>query len=118
MTEQEIIEGNKVISKFDGWKFSKYKNDTAKPPKDHFSRLKSSKYFFEMKYHTSWIWLMQIVEKIEAIDENDTDYESEIIGKFCQIGVRDEHSASANTKIEAVWLSVVAFIKWYNSQVK
>ena len=74
----------------------------------------------EMKYHSSWDWLMPIVEKIEEVNvvasfqieqptiyiwassENSTfeDIEIEIFNK---------------TKIEAVHQAVVEFIKWYNT---
>lgn len=79
-----------------------------------------------MKFNTSWDWLMPVVEKIEAvertvvsitykqcviIDENYADlskskeYRKE---RFEEIWVED------NNKLEATYKAVVEFIKWYN----
>jgi hypothetical protein len=70
-----------------------------------------------MQYHSSWDWLMPVVEKIEAI-ENSDDYEVDIFGNCCEIGTNDNHSAVGKTKIEATWKAVVQFIQWYNQNKK
>jgi hypothetical protein len=108
MTEQEIIEGNKLIAEFmelkrgTTWKvWNGYANFTE---------------YNDLKYHESWDWLMPIVENIERIDWNvninqvcciyDNQHKTTTSGKSI--------SKSGATKIESVWLAVVDFIKWYN----
>lgn len=73
-----------------------------------------------MQYHTSWDWLMPVVEKIENGCGNP--YSVEIDKYSC--GVRYVHifngkkvqffEAADSSKIETVWKTVVAFIQWYN----
>lgn len=70
-----------------------------------------------LKYHSSWDWLMPVVEKIRNID--------------CNVGERGEYQTSpelilaidklANYSILYVgiidvWLTVTNFIKWYNNE--
>lgn len=64
-------------------------------------------------YHNSWGSLMSVVEKIESLDVT-----VEIEGHNCMISdIKDggyyEYVAH-DSKINAVYVSVVAFIKWYN----
>ena len=68
----------------------------------------------ELKYHSSWDWLMPVVEKIESlgycfrIESNDIfimDNETSM-----ELIVADDN----NSKIDGVWWSCVEFIKWYN----
>lgn len=73
------------------------------------------------KYHTSWDWLMPVVEKIEKLNmvgavvisrdhcwihnnKEPLTHENEIVhADLCR-----------NNKLDAVWYSVVLFVKWYN----
>ena len=119
----EIIEGNKLIAEFmcktiypiAGTKeFNKWRGNRC----DYHE--------FELKYHSSWDWLMPVVEKIEKSEPSTW---VEIYGDrkvfTCDITnenqpiIEDEYqvlvsSKSLKTKIEAVWLAVVEFIRWYN----
>lgn len=65
------------------------------------------------KFHSSWDWLMPVVEKIESVGVT-----VEIEGHNCMISdITDSeyHQYVAHdSKINAVYVSVVAFIKWYN----
>ena len=73
----------------------------------------------EMKYHTSWDWLMPVVERI-----NDTERYEVCIGN-CHCHITDIEndnykiraltlSLQGKTTIEATHLAVVEFINWYN----
>lgn len=77
-----------------------------------------------LEYHTSWDWLMPVVEKIENLEYIDR------MGRFhfnainfeenytCVVTDKEEYftQVEGETKIDATYLSVVEFIKWYNEQ--
>lgn len=71
----------------------------------------------ELQYHTSWDWLMPVVEKIESVGA------TVIIGRmFCDIEYSDPLNKDKNfdvriasgVKMNAVNGAVIKFIKWYN----
>ena len=68
----------------------------------------------ELRYDTSWDWLMPVVEKIESIKICNKGGAAVIInGTLCQInGI----SHIESTKIKAVYSAVIHFIKWYNAK--
>tara|TARA_R100000654_G_scaffold3249_1_gene11174 strand:+ start:2972 stop:3343 length:372 start_codon:yes stop_codon:yes gene_type:complete len=83
------------------------------------------KHFFiddEMEFHTSWGWLMPVVEKIECttIDNNDNsdNFFNVMIEVFeCNInGGNICICESGNNKREATYKAVVEFIKQYNKE--
>jgi hypothetical protein len=63
MTEQEILEGNKLIADFMGekWEINSVTNYQL-PVVKKFGKWKG------LRYHTSWDWLMPVVVKIENIN--------------------------------------------------
>lgn len=75
-----------------------------------------------LKYHTSWDWLMEVVVKIESLENKRfgfvidplevhvLDYSSED-EKPVSFATRQEYSLK-----EAVYEAVIQFIKWYNLQ--
>lgn len=107
-TEQEILDGNKLIAEFMGYPISKVElGFTSKEAKTVMRRL---------EYHTSWDWLMPVVEKIEefgyAIDicQNDCNiYENNNSGNFLK-------ELNRRTKIEAVYAASIEFIKWHKEK--
>ena len=74
----------------------------------------------DLAYHTSWDWLMPVVEKIEEDDEIDVNIllngtrifkwrtDTDIVNNVAQI--------SFDKKIEHVYDAVVEFIKEYNDE--
>lgn len=72
----------------------------------------------ELEYHTSWDWLMPVVEKIEAIPGIYFDIyrEATIVkhqpAEFKAWGVTEYNQES---KIAHVYEAAVKFIQWYNS---
>lgn len=114
-----MLEGNKLIAEFMQLKFSNdkwYRWDDVN---------KGSGYFIKLKYHSSWDWLMPVVEKIIDIDitpaPNWTGYRIEIVPRgYVKIsGVFPMAPIFKNVSIEgslikATWLAVVEFIKWHN----
>lgn len=121
MTEQEIIEGNKLIAEFMGDYRAKYKvsNDYTLAN----AMLKT------LKYHSSWDWLMPVVEKIKDVMtlgyfNIDSTWHDELRQEWVIQWSNSSPSRSFCIKrsdfkrdiklIELVWLAVIEFFKWYN----
>ena len=125
---ENIVENNKLIAEFMGvlsnttyyyipqfaeWQPIKYTNEFEEV--EHFS-------LEEMKFHSSWNWLMPVVEKIEDIEDIDVNIltNGTKIYKWRTKEVIVDNSAdiSFDNKIEHTYIAVVEFIKWYNEQHK
>ncbi len=66
------------------------------------------------KFHSSFDWLMGVVEKIESLGYSIIINENWCIIKSKRTLYKKERIA--NIKIEAVYNACVEFIKWYNNQ--
>ena len=77
----------------------------------------------ELEYHSSWDWLMPVVEKIESIKTEEGGYSVQIEDNECIIftsqhqrelghGLIEYNTPQA--KLMATYKAVVEFIKWYN----
>ena len=129
---ENIIENNKIIAEFLDWEF----DDLSETFETPFLKLVEPQAFgdeqfscklqdFELEFHSDWNWLMSVVEKIENLqDENNCAiYNVQIEQSFTEI--IDNHTSEtiiydidADSKIEAVYNTVIEFIKWYNEQNK
>ena len=129
---ENIIENNKIIAEFLDWEF----DDLSETFETPFLKLVDPHAFgdeqyscklqdFELEFHSDWNWLMRVVEKIENLqDENNCAiYNVQIEQSFTEI--IDNHTyetiiynIDADSKIEAVYNTVIEFIKWYNEQNK
>jgi hypothetical protein len=105
---------------------------TGEPDSKSFVTRKGNTHLNSLEYHTSWDWLMPVVEKIQDVEivknrVKRTAANVQIFYKACFIEYSpDEESGDDNgefkiqtkgdTKLEAVYKAVVEFIKWYNSQ--
>jgi hypothetical protein len=78
----------------------------------------------KMQYSTSWDWLMPVLEKIESLG-HDTNINAFHCGRAdhfqrCSIENKDigyqQFGCNSESKIKSVYLAVVEYIKWYNSQ--
>ena len=107
-------ENNKIIVEFMKWDIL---NDMT------YSKATKGKWveLDKLKFHSNWNWLMEVVEKIESltdINSNGCFMVLESIGfnaKFIfDDGTRILKDSKGETKIEAVYMAVVAFIEWYN----
>ena len=79
-----------------------------------------------LKYHTSWDWLMPVVDKIECTSTDNKDnsdnffnvtievFECNINGVDADINICE----NGHTKRKATYNAVVKFIKWYNEKEK
>jgi hypothetical protein len=99
MTQEEILEGNKLIAEFMGLPVHE----------EYFRGIDAC------KYHSDWNLLMPIVEKIESLGYS---FEIELFSCY----VIDSKTLSTiiechyNSKIKSTYQAVVEFIKWYNQQ--
>jgi hypothetical protein len=75
------------------------------------------------EYHTSWDWLIPVVEKIESFIFKsplpDTYYEVRLLGSvyvsiISSNGDELINVDDAESKLEATYKAVIEFIKWYN----
>lgn len=118
--KEDIQAGNKLIAEFMGLTtvinergYLIITDEDRDPPFDY------------CKYHTSWEWLMPVVEKIE-----NKCYKFDIIGSYHMgrrykiringVGKGDasiEINDEGKTKIEAVCLAVIKFIQWNNQSL-
>lgn len=58
----------------------------------------------ELEYHSSWDWLMPVVEKIKLLTSTQNEYYGRIINALFTVDINN------------VYKAVVEFIKWYNQQ--
>jgi hypothetical protein len=116
MTQEQVLEGNKLIACFVGYKYNiGFKSYELKKDGVVVNSIGLPLLMTGFKYNSSWDWLMPVVEKIESIKNSD-DYEVDIFGKCCDIGGQFE--GVCKTKIEGTYKAVVEFIKWHNKQQK
>ena len=102
MTQEQIEQGNKLIAEFMG----------ATQDSDDLSDWWGGIMFphgydrtFALKYHSSWDWLMPVVEKILKIAHENmlNEWECEFANRFL------------SCNITAIYLLCIEFIKWHNA---
>lgn len=119
MTQQEIIEGNKLIAEFMGY-------DGVDCPNCKHTRdcnwlqcgLTPHEKDEQLKYHSSWDWLMHVVEKIESLGFYFNIKKNHVVVACDNKDTRDSemiHSEWGDqSKIERVFQCAVAFVKYCN----
>lgn len=104
-----MIESNKLMAKFLGWEYHN-SQDLAKIPKWINNGKKICTNHEQLKFHSDWNWLMQVVEKIESLRISVSIY-----NKQCEIGDSFFEKIHINichqTKIQAVYSACLQFIK-------
>lgn len=135
MKQEEIEKGNKLISNFIGRVKAHEKIEDCEDPivlsieRDGFSGAEVSRKtrpftHADEKFHSSFDWLMPVVEKIRgmgkivSIEFFDEETVCQIRHSSANLLADFSGSNESNTKpsIEAVWLAVVEFINWRNKQ--
>lgn len=115
-------EGNKLIAEF-----------MTDEPEILAHDLKKAGTLESMQYHSSWDWIMPVVEKIEdthAVKQGEKLHYGhsfkidnwEVVIRDCLSGkIRfsvSPASVKVLSKIDAVWQGVIGFIQWYNKNRK
>lgn len=136
MTQEEIIEGNKLIAEFVQKKTvineCEYCGEdvTDKPlckgDKDGNKRTHAlGGRLVELKYHSSWNWLMVVVEKIQKLENCRFYFHVDPFSIMCvdykneekDIFILEFTSEDDCLKMR-YYQAVLKFIKWYNQQTK
>lgn len=112
-------ESNKIFATFKGWTVCEC--DTCRQKKStqyKWGERNWEVYAVEdLKFHSSWDWLMPVVEKIESLADI-----VEIKGIQCLIitfdGIDHVIAKTEKTKLASVYSACLAFIQWYNEQTK
>lgn len=122
MTQKEINEGNKLIAEFIGFEYNR-----SLPA--HGGGVLMTLTIEDCRYHSSWDWLMPVVEKITGLKyktDNENVFDNSDTAHLRTFGMKNEAGEfmvrfnrfglfCSPQLINATWLAVVAFIKWYKA---
>lgn len=77
----------------------------------------------ELHYHTSWDWLMLVVEKIESLNHNEGKFDCGVEIYYERCSIIAWHGEvlvdyTGPSKLIATYNAVVLFIQWFNEQSK
>ena len=116
-------ENNKLIAEFLGFQSTTlgwFDNE------EHLINVEKDNTFDDLKFHSDWNWLMEVVGKIQLLDivhDNTRNYDN--VFKEWQCTFSPSYKThdfgyivgkSKNSEIESVYNACVEFIKWYNKQ--
>ena len=115
-------ENNKLIAEFMGYI---YEDDRFFMEDSNGELVAKSQYenlHHELKYDSSWDWLMPVVDKIESLNDTKGDpyrftitmYDASIKGTDIEI-LGDSYYEGSEQKIVSTYQAVVEFIKDYNN---
>lgn len=118
MNEPTIDQMNEAMALFMGLtpRFVEY-------PNKQLNRMEvwSNNHSVPMEYHSSWDWLMEVVEKIAALDGGKYNFHISSTGQWACYIDRDDVFDSEITSyggyepmIINVYKAVFTFIEWYN----
>jgi len=118
-TENTTTENNQIIAKFMGMVYDNHDNQPNKywelTDDQNFVSQEAYLQDKDLKFHSDWNWLMEVVEKIESLG-----FKFQITSQYA--AVLKNHSLISQSlictvdgiyKIQATHETVAAFIKWY-----
>jgi hypothetical protein len=114
---ENVIENNTIIAEFMGAKIIK-KDQQAYDMDGKYPDGTDRKLPENMEYHTSWDWLMTVVEKIKNTGEGH--WFEILVGyinicKIGNIGMEEQFIETEEDEIlETVYNACVEFIEWHN----
>lgn len=112
MTNEEILQYNKMCAEFLGKKT--HKNKIVLDYKDFSGVNPNGEVWTEMKYESDWNCIMKVVEAIEG-----SGYQVDIQNNHCFIQKSESFGGSrvyAENKKEAVVQAINQFLIWYNNE--
>ena len=118
--EEKTEEGNKLFAGFMEIETKTYED---RPTVTRWRYCNSMLFITDLKYHSSFDWLMPVVEKIQTLGYTvsiwcEGDARDNWIWNYCNIFDKDENliigGVHDRSKIKAIYESVESFIKWYN----
>lgn len=114
MTTEEILEYNKRCAEFLGWDYNKFMDRWNEDMHHQYSFVEST----ELKFHSDWNWIMEVVEAIEELFDGEVLVE--ISDESCYIGYHKEYEkyATMESKKEAVVQAINQFLIWYKENNK
>ena len=126
------IEDNKLIAEFMGYTKKTHKEAGANLVNEVYEwYLKDVGYYYingdyhaedYLLFHLDWNWLMKVIDKIESFEDENrcAKYNVNIEQTFVEITENQTSmtitEADANTKIRAIYIAVINFIKYYNNE--
>lgn len=118
MDEDVIADINELIAIFDDWKLETELETNVQ----FFIRGRRKIYHYDLEYHSSWDWLMRVVEKIKKDNWVKIEFKEDYT--FCvisspQLGADPivlEERVEDMAPIRVVWDAVITYIKWYNEK--
>lgn len=124
----DIIQGNRAIAEFMG----AYRPKETKNTYESTFLYKDGKRWIQpesLLYHSSWDWLMPVVEKISRItiewensDDRTDTYYPRTFGMLNEssrrpmVRINSSPCFESDTLIHATWLAVTDFIKYYTEK--
>lgn len=133
MTQEQILEGNKLIAEFMGGKLKQPNKEHPNNPynKHTWWGVGENKTVghFSLHYHSSWDWLMPVIDKINIglsdtlgyVDIKATEIASYSSGSLKRklpafVYIENGRRFNGNEKLLATFRVVIEFIKWYNTK--
>jgi hypothetical protein len=117
--KESTVKGNEVISIFMG-SVRHSEGDLGEDYKYFIGTGMLGGFSLHFQYHTSWDWLMPVVEKIESLGLFEIRMQHTMVKVHCFdpfrmhiIHVETVHSPQQ--KLEATYKCVLKFIEWYTS---
>lgn len=105
MEQEQIIQGNKLIAEFVRTAEKQYSDDGDFIDSQYCNDNSSEANYYrwgDMRFSTSWDWIMPVVKKIQQIELSDFPKKKAIM------------NALLDVEIESLYLAVVIFAQWYN----
>ena len=123
MTQEEIQEYNKRCAEFLGGLYVRDESLSFEPKgRWHINKFPDALQDYNLKFHSDWNWIMELLEKIESlryntiIGHNLTVIQSPPVKKISSIIAKVEHKNLS--KKEAVVQAINQFLIWYNENNK
>ena len=127
---ENIIENNKLIAEFMEFEKTKQGGLYISPEGFEWERFLDVENYIlpnQFLFHSSWDWLMKVVEKIHSmqsygvlINPNGTYIQDEDDKVICMTFKNEEVNGEiiSSSNIEATFNCCAEFVKWYNEQNK